>query len=108
VNTGSGRPGRPLFTPGGAHTEADQLECALYGHDLEHVMSGASRQPRAAFCARGCGHPGWVMVPADQPRLWRSLAPVLVRALTPYPSALAAANAAVAAATAHPWTEKPQ
>ncbi|MFI9591105.1 hypothetical protein [Nonomuraea sp. NPDC052265] len=92
----------PLYTLGGAQAELDRLECARHGHDLEHIVGGLFLQPKAAFCARRCGHPGWAMVPADQPHLWRSLAAVIARALAPYPTALAAVNAAIDDAMAQP------
>ncbi|MFI6290102.1 hypothetical protein ACIBEJ_00870 [Nonomuraea sp. NPDC050790] len=85
----------PLYTLEGAKAELDRLDCARNGHDIEYVLSGFFLQPKAAFCARRCGHPGWAMIPADQTHLWRQLAPVISNALTPYPSALAAVNAAI-------------
>jgi hypothetical protein len=38
-----------------------------------------------------------VLIPADQPHLWRSVAPAIAAALKPYPGAADAVNAAVAA-----------
>ncbi|MEU4406287.1 hypothetical protein AB0F88_17330 [Streptosporangium sp. NPDC023963] len=100
MNATSGRADAagPLYTLAGAQIELNRLECVRHGHDLDLIVGGASGDPVAAFCSRPCGHPGWVMVRADQPHLWRSLTPVLIRALAPYPSALDAANAAINAA----------
>ncbi|MFF3441893.1 hypothetical protein [Streptosporangium sp. NPDC002721] len=100
MNATSGRADAagPLYTLGGAQTELNRRECARHGHDLDLIVGGASGDPVAGFCSRRCGHPGWVIIRADQPHLWRSLAPVIIRALAPYPGALDAANAAINAA----------
>ncbi|GAA2657596.1 hypothetical protein [Nonomuraea recticatena] len=98
-------PAQPLYTLGGAQAELDRLECARHGHDIEHIVGGFFLQPKAAFCARRCGHPGWAMIPADQPNRWRDLAPVIARALAPFPSALDAVNAAVELALTAPSGE---
>lgn len=78
-----------------ARRELARAECETYGHDLDYIQQGWSREPKAAYCSRGCGHPGWVMIPADQPKLWRSVAPAIAEALKAFPGAAAAVNAAV-------------
>jgi hypothetical protein len=85
------------YTLAEARQENARQECAAWGHDLDFIHQAWSREPKAAMCSRGCGHPGWAMIPADQPHLWRSVAPAIAEALRPFPSAADAVNAAVAA-----------
>lgn len=84
------------YTLAEAQRENARQECGRWGHDIDMIEQAWTREPKAAICSRQCGHPGWVLIPVDQPHLWRAVAPAIAEALQPYPGAAEAVNAAVA------------
>ncbi|MDL4812790.1 hypothetical protein [Actinomadura opuntiae] len=52
----------PRYTLDQARQLLARQECRARGHDLDIVTSTAG-EPLSAHCSRGCGHPGWRLVP---------------------------------------------